>query len=230
MFYLYTKHPLIIQKEEELEILGNLYKFPEGIITLNEKNKIPDASFPRNFSMMKAIELILNNPSIGNLQLDKKIILKETKSVIIKSIKFLNNDNLLLLKTLKGEVTLEFIHSAFVGLACINNLSKKIPNFMYTFSLKNNDMILENSLINEKSITFNEWLIDKDRFNVNQYILILIQITLALHVAQKECSFVHYDLFPWNIIIVSLEEEQDIEYQISAKKICFSLRQILYLL
>ena len=93
--------------------------------------------------MMKALELILNNPNIGNVQLDIKNILKETKSVIIKSIKFLNNDNLLLLKTLKGEVTLEFIHNAFVGLTCINNLSKKIPKFMYTFSLKGNNVILE---------------------------------------------------------------------------------------
>ena len=218
--YLYTKHPLTFQEQEEKFILENLYTFEnDKEIVLNEENKVPIMKFPRNFSNLKAVELILNNSNITNINLTELSVLKETKSVIIKSVKFLNKNNLLLLKTLKiNKITTEFLHSAFVGLTSINNLSKKIPNFMYTFMFKNNDIVLENFLVNKKSITFNDWLLNKHTFNINHYVLILVQLSLALHIAQNECSFTHYDLFPWNIIIVSLEEEQNIEYRISTKK------------
>ena len=34
-----------------------------------------------------------------------------------------------------------------------------------------------------------------------KYISILIQLSLSLTVAQQKYKFIHYDLYPWNIII-----------------------------
>jgi len=113
----------------------------------------------------------------------------------------------------------ENLHEAFIGIHEINHLLKQIPNFVYIF----NAVILDDgavSVVMEKieGITMMEW-IKSDDFNILDFYLILSQLSLALHVAQKSCGFVHYDLFPWNILIKKLEEPQIYEYIISHDKV-----------
>ena len=107
----------------------------------------------------------------------------------------------------------EMTHEQFIGLFCVNKLLKTIPNFLHTFGE------IEQGLVIEKigGINFRTWLDTK--FDYPQYIHILSQLNLALIVAQRKCLFVHYDLFPWNVMIQTLDEEIEIQYPIDIGKI-----------
>ena len=94
-------------------------------------------------------------------------------------------------------------HEYFVGRK-INELLKTIPNFRYTFDNKN---LITTEYIEGK--TFFEYLGSQD-FNMLTYLDILVQISLALHVAQDSCVFIHKDLAPWNIVL--LENKSGIKY------------------
>jgi hypothetical protein len=67
-------------------------------------------------------------------------------------------------------------------------------------------------------ISMMDWL-SSDSFNFPDFKSILVQLALALHVAQKEYGFVHYDLFPWNVIIEKHNKKFGIDYVIESGKI-----------
>lgn len=110
----------------------------------------------------------------------------------------------------------EHIHEAYIGINAINKLAKHIPNFAYVFGkFYKNDTV---NVIMERIYgeTMDEY-IKSQRFNMRDYMNILAQICLALHVAQKECGLVHWDLKPWNIIIQKLPNPVSFDYAISHK-------------
>ena len=108
----------------------------------------------------------------------------------------------------------ETIHEAFLGLTSINNIIKNIPNFVYTFGIKNNILISEKI----DGISFTDY-IDSQDFNIKDYIFILFQLALAIQVAQNECGFVHWDLHVWNIIIQKIPHFSTFDYVISYNKV-----------
>lgn len=87
---------------------------------------------------------------------------------------------------------------ALIGMHCINPLLRIIPYFSYTFDYCN-DIIYTEYFPN--SITLFDYL-KCNRFEIKEYLLILLQIASALDIAQKKCLFMHYDLYPWNILLV----------------------------
>ena len=113
----------------------------------------------------------------------------------------------------------ENIHETFIGINETNELLKQIPNFVYIF---NSISLPDNSVgvIMEKieGVSMMNWISSR-YFNMKDYYLILKQISLSLQVAQKSCGFVHYDLFPWNIMIQILNEPKTYEYVISHDKV-----------
>lgn len=110
------------------------------------------------------------------------------------------------------------IHEAFIGCSSMNEMMKYIPNFMYTFGLKISG---ENvSILTEEigGVNFVDYL-RSERFNFEDYLLILIQLGLALRFAQDRCGFVHSDLYPWNIILMEFDEPVIVEYPITYNKV-----------
>lgn len=63
-----------------------------------------------------------------------------------------------------------------------------------------------------EGVKFYDYLLDKKLFNFQVYLKILIQISFALHEAQKDRLFVHNDLTPWNIILQFYDQDQHITY------------------
>jgi serine/threonine protein kinase len=105
----------------------------------------------------------------------------------------------------------EHIHESFIGVNCINNLVKQVPNFLYNFGVVKEDGTC--NVITEYIEAPN--LLDyikSDSYNFNDYILITTQICLALQIAQNNYNFVHNDVTPWNIMIKKLEEPVFIDY------------------
>lgn len=107
----------------------------------------------------------------------------------------------------------ENLHETFVGLTCINDLLKKIPNFSYVFGTDDKNRLITEHIDGKIFLEY----IKSDEFNIDEYVFILLQICLTLHVAQSHCGFIHYDLTTWNIIIQRLENEVDIDYVIDDK-------------
>ena len=66
--------------------------------------------------------------------------------------------------------------------------------------------------------TFEKW-IKSDKFNMTDYLFILIQISLSLQFAQQYCGFVHYDLTPWNIVIQEIKVPVTFDYILAHNKV-----------
>jgi len=127
---------------------------------------------------MRIISWCLQGNFPKNLKVLKKNIFKTNFQDIIICCKKIDN-----------------IHEAFIGLQYINSIAEIIPNFMYTFAI--NDNIMYSEYI--PGITLLDY-IHSDKYNVKEFISILLQIALALDMV-GDIKFVHYDLFPWNIML-----------------------------
>ncbi len=102
----------------------------------------------------------------------------------------------------------EFIHDAFVGTQ-MNPLVKEIPNFLFTVGLVDDQKVLIRQAACS-TVPFQTWI--RNSFSINQYVSLLIQITLAIDVAQQRHGLVHNDMMPWNILIAANAAEP-VEYR-----------------
>ena len=108
----------------------------------------------------------------------------------------------------------ENIHDVYIGTHATNHLHSYIPNFAYIFGLHvqgdTHSVVAE--YIN--GITLGEY-IKHHKFNFQQFLLMVVQLCYALHMAQQQCGFVHQDLTPWNIIVQNIGQTQTIDYLLS---------------
>lgn len=189
--YLYNFISLTdIQSDMEKEYLKN-EKVPKG-------DKIVSLSPDRTFGFLKAVEWLVKNEENFNCA---KVLFQNKNTTV----KICEIGGYKLLSKEGGNLT----HEVFVGKSCINNLAKYIPNFMYIFGMSDNVAYTE--YIEGES--FRDYL-HSPAFRFEEYLTILHQLAMALHVAQRYYGFVHYDLAPWNIILKKYSEPQVIEYPI----------------
>jgi len=157
--------------------------------------------------------------SLGRIDIeDEKESFKDC-SVIHQShdtdiyIKVINENVSLLIKHIKSDNRRsQLINEAFCGITEINNLIKDIPHFRMTYGLSRDKNILVSEYIEGK--TLKEYI--TDGCTVSELKQIFIMLTLAIQIAQEKCGFVHYDLYPWNIIIHKLKSKKKITYQLDA--------------
>lgn len=211
--YLYNAmKPLDIQIKKEYKYLKNIVKYENK---LNEYSRLPNVC--RSHGLLKGIENIINS---------HKNIEKYTKferEIFTNKLGKVDLHNLLgfylaIKHTTDYNKSKEHIHETFIGLNGVNQITKEIPNFAYIFGMyKNKDKY---NVITEyiKGQTLKEYINSED-FSFYEYTFIVLQICLALHVAQNSCCFVHYDLTPWNIIIQRLQKPITVDYNINHKKV-----------
>lgn len=95
--------------------------------------------------------------------------------------------------------TLEHIHESYIGLNAVNKMVARVPNFAYVFGpLKDAQDMVFVEYIDGMSLI--NWL-KSPQYNFKDFIAILVQINLALSVAQNYVGFIHYDLYPWNVMV-----------------------------
>lgn len=191
-FYNYENIQNIVA-EKQLSILSMLdtntsYKILESNLPIKY-------NYPRDINAMNALGIYLRKHKMLKLK-EEKLIKNITKTKI-------DNIELCLKKTNNFH---EAINEAFVGIKCINKLLRQIPNFMYTFALKNDILMLEYI----KGVTFQKYI---EKCTINEFLSILQIILLTISVAQERIGFVHNDLTPWNIIIKEFDTPQEIIYQ-----------------
>lgn len=103
---------------------------------------------------------------------------------------------------------IRYDHEYFVGYRCLNPLTRKIPNYVYTYALTPSRGLYLEYVPGQ---TFLDYIRSR-QFQLNEYYFILIQTFLAIGVAQRACLLTHHDLCPWNIILMKVAREQTIDY------------------
>jgi hypothetical protein len=216
--YLYNiVKPLDIQNDYEYDIIKTFKPKRKHYITLHEYSSIPNMG--RCYGILKGIHLVLDKIN----KFEKYAAYKE--EIFANKLGTVNKYDLLnfsfSVKTTEDENKIkEHIHETYIGISCINNILKQIPNFVYIFGMYKSKDKKRYNVITEyiKGQTLKDY-ISSDKFVFSEYISIVLQICLALHVAQKEICLVHNDLTPWNIIIQKFKEPVNIEYIINNKKV-----------
>jgi len=99
---------------------------------------------------------------------------------------------------------LENAHENFIGIKTINSLVSKLPHFCYVFGSIDNTNDTPKTIFLEyiEGISLFQWL-KSPQYNFKHLLSILVQINLALYVAQNSVGFVHNDLYPWNVMVSS---------------------------
>ena len=217
--YLYnTETPLNRQIRLE-EKLNSMY--PETTKTINDINTIPKQG--RSFGLLKGLEWIVNlvndKSNFSIMAKKEEIVFKNFNETVIAQKYNLAGFTFIVKSTTEKTKQLQNIHEAYIGTKSINEVVKYIPNFTYVFGIYDDKETKSNVIMeNIFGITFNEWL-RSDRFNMQDYIFILIQLSMALEVAQQQIGFVHWDLTPWNIMIQTLSKPIDFDYMISENSV-----------
>lgn len=130
-------------------------------------------------------------------------IMKKNNSETFVLYNEVSNVKLLIKKTNDIDKIRDITHSYFIGKYCVNPLLKYIDNFSYTYSIfrNENEMFHIQEYIEGDSLY--KWL---EHLSLREFVSIFIQICLVLKYTQENTKFVHYDLYPWNIIIKKTDE------------------------
>jgi len=213
--YLYNNLSLLdLQHQNEYTILQQTLKiYPESNKPIDELKLFP--KYPRSYDLLRGVEWIVRKAINENVSVfnGENNVVFESKATEIKKIQLGGFD--LIKKTCNhGDI----IHEAYNAIHAINELLQYVPNFVYTFGTYKDQT--GTHLLTEyiSGQTFYEY-INSDSFDMKDYLFILFQLALALHIAQKKCGFVHHDLAPWNCLIHKLDKPVVIEYVIDTNTV-----------
>ena len=216
--YLYNSETPLkrqIRLEKDLTI-----SYPPTDKTIANIGEIPRQS--RSFGILKGMEWIINmvNDKSSFTEVATKgevIFTNKAKTVMVQKYN-LAGFSFVIKASTDAMKQQENVHEAYIGTKVINEIVKYIPNFAYTFGKF--DGPTENIVVMEHIFgqTFDKWL-QSDKFNMQDYIFILIQIAMALEVAQTQGGFVHYDLTPWNIMIQETPRPISFDYMIDGTNV-----------
>jgi hypothetical protein len=216
--YMYNEiTPLEIQLEHQLRyITNNLFHPP--VNNNNSLSEFPDVKV--NEGLLQGIQWIIHM-LINTNKLELKNGVPIFKNKLGSVNKYTINDIDFAIKSTSDiKKSKEHIHETFVGTQCTNHLRSQIPNFVYIYAFYKEDDNSVHNVITEyvQGITLFEY-IRSEEFTFQGYLNILIQISLAIKVAQNQYGFVHYDLTPWNVIIQPQKNYVTIDYVLSLSNI-----------
>lgn len=175
---------------------------------------------PRNVASLEGEWMAFQSQDVVRVELIKRLFTSKHSLVdLVKS-----GPLVLVAKVAKThEKKQEGIHETFVARKCTNSLLLYIPNFAYVYGHLHNvlesdqqtdqlpfrinpklEMILKTVYIEYiPGKTLLEWL--NTEYNWSEWLFLLLQINMALIVAQNTVGFIHYDLAPWNIIVKRIQ-------------------------
>jgi hypothetical protein len=213
----HAEDPILIQARHELKVLSSYNQ----ICTLTG---IFPQNVGRNYGVLKGLEKFVGRSINPNDQISligvevKQLFQSRTTRVVLYQIggkyvvaKFISDN--------RSMKKLECLHEAFIGKKVINNLVQLCPNFVFTFSYREEPYIYKLDCGKEVTVlqeyvegpTLQEFL---KKCSFKAYMEIMLSLQCALQIGQNMAGFVHHDLKPWNIIVNILSEPVIIEYTV----------------
>ena len=224
--YLYnSRRPLVSQLSAECSqlVAGDFDDYPDTEASVSDLDSIPLGG--RTYGQLQGVHWLVNfvrDQSEFESVATKHAVLFEGKLSRVDEYKMAGFSFAVKI-ALDADKSDETIHEAFICLSSINPLCKFTPNLAYTFGLlggisenvETSNCPLKASLVEERIVgeTLSDW-IASPRFNIPEYLSVLMQLALTLQIAQKRCGFVHNDLVPQNIMIRRLDRAVEYDYMI----------------
>ena len=105
----------------------------------------------------------------------------------------------------------EGIHEIFISQYILEKMKSHINNFTSIFEYSINDemVLIKKQWIEGKTLM--DWITTRS-YSFENFEKILLQINLILFASQSVVGFIHYDLYPWNIVIKTYDTPQIINY------------------
>ena len=219
--YIQVKDILYDKQLSHLEIKKDkdVSPFHYPVFAVDVNRLYTNVRYKLKLGIMNGFRLFLENhafPSVSQKVTAKRFESKDT------SIDFISIADQLKLCLKKSSRKYGIINEAFVGLHCTNLLLEEIPNFKYTYGMKDEKTIYTENVEGE---TFSQFIKSK-MCTLQNFIGILQQLFLTLAVAQEKFGFVHHDLSPWNIIIKTLPSPQTIIYSFKDQVVSVETRLV----
>lgn len=169
---------------KEIKYKNIIYKFP--------------ISTARSIGLLDSIQTVLRSKSLTDLVWNGLITKNEGGRIDLYTV---NGVKIVGKRVDCQYKELEHIHENYIGIKAVNKLVARVPNFAYIFGpIKDNTNMVFSEFIEGNHLL--DWLVNS--YNFKDFLSILMQINLALTVAQNYIGFIHYDLYPWNVMIKSL--------------------------
>lgn len=111
-----------------------------------------------------------------------------------------------------------YVHEAFVAQRCLNSLKQEIPNFQYIYQyiddIDNTLRLNVENVYGTNTTSLYEYITKSDKFNIEELFFIIIQISLAISVAQERYGFMYNsDVNIFNIRLYELSEYTTVYYK-----------------
>lgn len=203
--YTYRHSPLDIQAKDKW-LLVDSFHIPSDLPPFtNDITTVKMPSLTRTFDLLQGIQWMLSKYDLARLAPTATRRFNRHTELVIYEI-----DTVGIMKKCGADI----VNDAVMGLYCVNPILKYIPNFSYTFYSDNKVVYTEYFAGCQTLFDY----IKSDRFVMKEYVHILLQIALAIHTAQQQCLFIHYDLYPWNVILKRTEAATVVNYTVGSVK------------
>lgn len=185
---------LEIEKEAlvvEQKIIHNQRLFPFHLDTSFMEKDLSHLH-PRSFQVF----LYRIDPVYISRLIEETPLWKQSRNVMIKKITIANR--VLCVKTPIHVDEKNIHHECFIGQVGMNKLANVCPMVLFQYGRWGNSIITDFI----EGETLESFLHHQDSHTICRTLkMILSQLSIFLHYAQSEMGFLHYDLYPWNIII-----------------------------
>lgn len=108
----------------------------------------------------------------------------------------------------EGEEYVEIVHELFMGLKIVNQFRRFCLNFVYTYASYVKDGVPHILLEYIPGLTFGEFFL-QSTVTQGDYLSVLVQVLIALDVAESLADFEHSDLHDENIMIRKVTNEDE---------------------
>jgi len=216
VYFYNTETPLDLVIYQEYKGLD--FSYPETKKNIGDITLIP--SMKRSFGLFQGLEWIVRKIIVDGKFEDVAVYRGEIfRNKLGKIRKFdLAGFSFAVKTTTDHQKIREHIHETYIGTQSINELCKHIPNFAYIFGMyrnRNSYNVITEHIHGE---TFFQYINSK-HFNFEEYLFIVMQICLAIQMAQNLCGMVHYDLTPSNIMIQRTRKPETFDYVLAHNKV-----------
>ena len=191
-------------EDEERQLFDELKNGSSTVLKFtNTTYNYPLPNSPRCVGVLDAMLKVIRSKSINDLAFRPgqrgQLIFENVNGIIDKYI--VNGVSVVGKRANHRGKTLEHMHESYIGLKAVNKLVARTPNFAYVFGpLKDaQDMVFVEFI---EGVSLMNWL-KSPQYNFEDFLSILVQLNLALSVAQNYVGFIHYDLYPWNVMVQS---------------------------